>query len=213
MRVLDKFGVEQWGWRRAGWSALMNALKPWLFLCRIVVLRIEDYPQSAELRGGLEMRKAGREDLMVAMQDQPGHFSLSFIDDALSRGDYCVGAFDGCRMVAWAWASLKQAPHGDGLCVEIEPPYSYGYKWFTTPEYRGQGIIGQLTILRDKLGAELGCSHNLGFIETHNYASWASSQRLGSRTVGYAGYFKLFGKAFPFRTPGVVKHTFRFARI
>jgi hypothetical protein len=30
--------------------------------------------------------------------------------------------------------------------------------------------------------------------------------------VGYAGYFKLIGKTYPFRTPGAAKHTFRFVR-
>lgn len=181
-------------------------------LSYITVIRIDDYPLVTSLGDGLTMRKATRDDLVAAAQENPNELSLTFIDDALARGDYCVGAFDGSHMVAWAWASFTTAPHGDGLWVEVNAPYSYGYKWFTKPEYRGRGIIGKIAILRDKLGAESGVTHNVGFTETHNYASWQSNRRLDTQFVGYAGYFRLFGKSYPFRTPGVVKHTFRFYR-
>ena len=181
-------------------------------LSRITIIEIEHYPLPTGLGHGLTMRKASREDLLTAARENPAQLSLAFVDDALARGDYCAAAFDGSRMVAWAWASFDTAPHDDGLWVKVEPPYSYGYKWYTKPEYRGQGIIGQLAIFRDKLGAETGITHNVGFTETHNYASWQTNQRLHTQFVGYAGYFRLLGKSYPFRTPGVVKHTFRFYR-
>ncbi len=182
-------------------------------LSYITVIRIEDYPLVTSLGDGLTMRKASRDDLLAAAEETPDQLSETFVDEAFARGDYCVGAFDGDRMVAWAWASFTTAPHGEGLWVAVQPPYSYGYKWFTIPAYRGRGIIGKIAILRDKLGAEAeGITHNVGFTETHNYASWRSNRRLDTQFVGYAGYFRLFGKAYPFRTPGVVKHTFRFYR-
>jgi len=181
-------------------------------LCRVNVKELDLYPEIRELGGGLTMRKATPEDLLQAIKDSPEHFDTAFVDGVLERGDICVGAFDGEHMVAWAWASFCIAPHGDGLWVKIAPPYSYGYKWFTKPKYRGRDIIGKLTELRDKLTAEAGPTHHVGFTETHSYASLTSSSRLGTRCVGHAGYFKLFGKAYPFRTPGAVKHTFRFVR-
>jgi GNAT superfamily N-acetyltransferase len=204
--------LQRWGLRKAIWSKLMGWAKPWFFLCRVNALEIEAYPEVAPPGGQLTIRLATREDLLAAAEEYPDQLSASFVEEAMSRGDYCVAAFDQAQMVAWAWASFDLAPHGDGLWVKVEPPYSYGYKWYTKPEYRGRGIILQLTVLRDKIGREAGRTHNIGFVETHNYASWRSTRRLGSHMVGYAGYFKLFGKPYPFRTPGVVKHSFRFVR-
>ena len=181
-------------------------------LSRITMIQIDRYPALEGLGNGLTMRKATREDLIQAAEFNPEQLSVSFVNEALAKGDYCAAAFDGEQMVAWAWASFDSAPHGDGLRVKVEAPFSYGYKWFTKPEYRGRGIIGPLANLRDQLGAETGVTHNVGFTETHNYASQRSSQRLGAIVVGYAGYLKFFGKAYPFRSRGAASHSFRFYR-
>jgi GNAT superfamily N-acetyltransferase len=212
MRFINSRAVQQWDYRRAIWAKFMHVVRPCFMLCRVTFIEIDKYPPITGLGGGLTMRKATRDDLASASDENPDQLSPTFVTDALARGDYCVGAFDGSRMVAWAWASFDKAPHGDGLWVKVEPPNMYGYKWYTKPEYRGQGIIGQLATLRDKMAAETGVTLNVGFTETHNYASWQSQRRLGNRSIGYAGYFRLFGKSYPFRTPGVVKHTFRFFR-
>ena len=204
--------ARQWGFLRAIWSGLMHLVRRWFVLCRISRRRIDPNPKLSDLGDGLVMRRASREDLLNAVDNDPHQFDLAFVDEALARGDICIGAFHGSEMVAWAWASFHKAPHDDGLWVHVEPPNNYGYKWFTKPAYRGKRIIGTLTLFRDKIAAESGCTHNMGFIETHNYASLHGSKRLGSQRVGYAGYFKLFGKAYPFRTPGVAKHGFRFVR-
>lgn len=52
-----------------------------------------------------------------------------------------------------AWAAFDVAPHGDGLWVRVEAPYCYGYKWYARPDYRGRGIIGKMTLLRDMYSA------------------------------------------------------------
>ena len=69
--------------------------------------------------------------------------------------------------------------------------------------------VGRLT---DALCLELGYSKSLGIVESHNYASIANSLRLGNQIVGSAGYFKLFGRVYPFRSRGARRHTFRFVR-
>jgi hypothetical protein len=212
VHLVDSKIRARWGYRKALYSRLMNGVRPWLVVCRINIVDLDSNADIRALPDGLTMRQATHEDLLAAIEESPTHFNRTFIDECTARGDFCVGAFDGRHMVSWAWVAAEAAPHIEGLCVKVEPPYSYGYKWFTKPEYRGKDIIARITQLRDKLSADAGCTHNVGFIETHNYASLTSSSRLGGRCVGHAGYLSLFGRFYPFRTPGVVKHKFRFLR-
>lgn len=212
MRIVDSKIRARWGYGKALYSRFMNGIRPWLVVCRINVVDLDANAHVRALPDGLTMRQATHEDLLAAVEESPTHFNKEFIEERTAKGDFCVGAFDGRQMVSWAWVALETAPHIEGLGVKVAAPYSYGYKWFTKPEYRGKDIIARITELRDKLSAETGCTHNVGFIETHNYASLTSSSRLGGRCVGHAGYFNLFGRLYPFRTPGVVKHTFRFYR-
>lgn len=205
--------LKQWGLRRALWAKLMVLIRPWFFLSRISAVEVAAYPPMIRPTDELTVRRATREDLVAAAAENPDQLSQAFVDQALSRGDYCVAAFDGAQMVAWAWASFDRAPHDDGLWVKVEAPFSYGYKWYTKPDYRGKGIILQLTVLRDRIGAESGRTHSVGFIETHNYASWQASKRLGSQSVGYAGYLKLRGRSYPFRTRGAAQHSFSFVHL
>lgn len=204
--------VAQWGFRRALWAAFISRIRPWFMLCRVVVRSMKDDPPESDLGNGITIRQASYEDLLAAIDSMPSELNRKFIDGAFARGDLCVAAFDGSKMVASTWASFDTAPHGDGLWVKVEPPYKYSYKSFTHEKYRGRGLIGEVTRLRDSLSVAKGCQYAVGFIETHNYASLQANRRQGSRTVGYAGYLKAFGKTFPFRSPGVVSHTFRFFR-
>jgi GNAT superfamily N-acetyltransferase len=212
MQILDTQVARQWGLPKAIWAAIMRRVRPWFMLARVTVREIKPMRLDGELGDGLVMRQATSDDLLAAVDDSPDQFSLSFVEAALDRGDVCAAAFDRSRMVAWTWASLGSALHGDGMHVRVEAPYEHGYKSYTKPEYRNRGIIARLSLLRDQMAVELGCTRFIGFAETHNYVSIHSNRRLGSRLVGYAGYFRLFGRSFPFRTPGVAKHTFRFVR-
>ena len=190
----------------------MRRIRPWFMFCRVYVREIGPAPAGSQASDGLMIRKATRDELLVAAKANPKQLSAEFVDDALANGQFCVGAFDGSRMVSWTWACFDTAPHGDGLCVQVEAPYEYGYKSLTLPAVRGQGVIGCVILARDQLCYQLGCTHIVGFVETHNYPSINTSKHLGSRRVGYAGYVKCFGRAYPFRTPGVVGHSFRFVR-
>ncbi len=163
-----------------------------------------------ELENGVSIRMATRDDLIRAAHEMPKQLGFRFLEDALARGDICLAAFHDETMVAFIWRSFTRVPHADGLWVEVEWPYRYGYKAYTKPDFRGQGLSGWLSRLGDEVCLDKGFRYGVGFVETHNYPSIKADLRVGGRMVGYAGYLKLFGKAYPFRTRGVVPHTFRF---
>ncbi len=192
------------------WAALMKRARRWLMLSRVHVREMQSEAVPTELENGVSIRSATREDLIRAAREMPKQLDLEFVEDALARGDICLAAFHDETMVAFIWRSFTRVPHADGLWVEVEWPYRYGYKAYTKPEFRGQGLSGWLARLGDAVCLGKGFKYGVGFVETHNYPSIKADLRVGGRKVGYAGYLKLFGKAYPFRTLGVVPHTFRF---
>ena len=215
MARIDKIknSLNHWGLLKTLHSGLMRFLCPWLTLCRIHVRPLQATAVEDELPDGVSIRRATRNDLLLAVEEMPNELSLDFINDALDRGDFCAGAFDGPHMVSFVWRSFSTAPHLDGLWVAFEKPYRYGYKAYTRPEYRGRHLIKSVTEYTDKLCIERGFTRGIGFVKTDNFASLAAEKKhKGYKGVGFAGYVKVFGKVYPFRSPGAKKSTFQFYR-
>jgi hypothetical protein len=137
----------------------------------------------------------------------------SFIDAAAARGDCCAAVLDRHgAIVAYDWRAFEGPTPIDGrFAVEFRHPGQvYGYKMFTDAQYRGQGL--QLFSLWHfeawLLG--LGFTHTIGYVATQNLASRrALAKAEGQQTVGFAGYFRLFGRYVTFRTPGARRFGFR----
>ena len=196
------------------WHATMSRLRPWVLFTRVYRKPIEEHI-NATLGERFDLHTPSREELDRAYAHFGKNLMRDSVEQALARGDVCMAAFDrdsDNRMVGFSWGARKTAPHGDGLWVEVEYPYLYGYKAYVDPEYRGLGINVALIVERDKTIAQEGYRSSVGFVETHNYASVHSNVRMGSQPAGYAGYIKLFGRAFPFRSPKARASTLRFYR-
>lgn len=198
-----KSDLNRWGFRRFLHLRLMSKLRRWLVLSQ-VRLRIQDAAASerANSVAGCTVRLADRDNLLAAARDPEFGLVPADIDAALARGDICAAAFEGDRMVSYVWRSFSSARYGDDLWVEIQKPYRYGYKGFTQPEYRGRHIQNTVALFTDALCVARGHTHSLSLIETHNFASIISEQRRHSEVVGWVGYLKIFGRTYPFRSPG-----------
>ena len=204
--------IASWGIARTLWAQLMTRSRGWFMLSRVYVLSLKRGALPPDLDRRLSIRLAFREDLIRAVREMPKQLDIDSVEKALARGDLCVAAFNGERMVAFAWGSCTTAPHSDGLRVKVDWPYTYGYKSYVQPEFRGKRLSAALILVRDKVHFERGFQSSVGFVETHNFPSLRINLAMGSRLVGYAGHFRLFQQAYPFRTPGVRAHTFRFYR-
>jgi hypothetical protein len=196
----------------APWAWLMHRARSWLVLCRVQVRELTTEPVDVARTDGIAIRVADHDDLEHARVEWPDQLDPAFVDPALARGDICLAAFAGGRMVAFVWRSFGTAPHADDVWVEIKPPYWYTYKMYTHRDFRGGHLAGLLAQFGDRFCQDGGYVRGIGFIETHNYRSIRANLRVGSRLVGFAGYLKLFGKAYPFRSPGAAAHSFRFYR-
>lgn len=200
--------VKRWGVIGRVHILLMDKLRRWLIIFGVYVRPIHADAPVPKAPDGLLVRAAHEEELRQAAKDPELDLSEDFVNAALARGDLCTAAFDGARIVAYIWRSFATAPHVDGLWVRFGPGYRYGYKLFTLPAYRGRHLPACMATYLDRYSVERGVTRTIGSIETHNYPSIASELRRGSHRVGWAGYFKLFGRTYPFRTPGAKRSGF-----
>ena len=129
---------------------------------------------------------------------------------AFRRGDLCIGAYVGDRLVGYLWIAMGTTPHAAGLSVEIDPADCYFYKKFVDARYRGLRIGDALDAEADKVAVRLSRNRVIGFIDLQNTAHWKALKRRSAWTAGYAGYFTCFGIRVPFRTRGVARSGFRF---
>jgi len=189
----------RWGLRRTAYKRLMLAVRARLVFCGVYVRPLVEGPAPPPPEG-IEVRVARRSELLAAAEAGGMELSVEFVRSALARGDICVAAFRDGRMIAQVWRSLTCAPHVEGLWVRFRRPYRYGYKAYTHPEFRGCHLQVPVSRFLDDYFIARGFTHNIGFIETHNYASIASEERRGGRRAGWAGYFRMFGRALPFRS-------------
>ena len=201
--------AQRWGWPRALFQRLMGMLEPRVGVYRIH-LRALGNREPPDVDGGLDVRRMTREELYQLADSLPSEIDRPFIDAALERGDFCTAAFDGNTVAAFVWRSFSTAPHGHGLWVGFEKPYRYGYKAYTLPAYRGRHLQDPTAIVSDQECLANGFTYALSYVAIQNFPSIRSDMRRGNRLVGFAGYVRLFGRAFPFRWPGVRKHGFRF---
>lgn len=193
---------------RRGLSALRR-LRSRLFVAAIYErdLRREVLKPAPE---GYSARFVNRDELLNWCQDQSLKLSTAFVEAAFSRGDVCTAMFHDNRLVAYMWRSTSRVPHVKGIDVETRKPYRYGYKAYTLPEYRGRHIPEYLAPVASQFYIERGYPISIGFVETRNRASRRSEVRRGSILIGFAGYVRLPGMIWTFRTRRVRAAGFRF---
>jgi hypothetical protein len=199
---------------RAGWiqaflarvaAHLEKALGLWIYRVNVRQLGSgKPGPHPDRLPEGITCVRALTEaDLLEGTKDDDLDLEPAFIRSALSRGDLSWGAFESEKLVGYTWRSPAMAPFRDGLWIRIGHPLHYVYKSYTRTTHRGKGIHIAITRVADQHMLELGRPAEVGFIDIANLQSLAAARSLGRRKVGWAGYMKLFGRCFTFRTPGV----------
>jgi hypothetical protein len=162
---------------------------------------------------GLEMHILSPEEVRNHVNAPHLDFRVTSVNQAIARGDVCIGAFKGDELVAYTWRALRgPVPHTSGWEVIWNPGLMYRYKAWTSPTYRGFHIHDVLSKAIDQHLGELGHTKGLSFVETHNFSSLRTLARKTRRHIGYAGYIQRFGFFVPFRTPGCRQVGFAFRR-
>jgi GNAT superfamily N-acetyltransferase len=170
----------------------------WIF--RVNVRSLTHLPDSLSPPKGVTVRLLTEAQLVHHARDPRYCLDSKFIRRAISRGDLAYGAFEEGRLVGYTWRAASTAPFFEGLWINVPQPLVYGYKSYVLPSHRGRGLYAAFAGFADRQSRAVGHPMALALINISNLASLRASAQMGSRKAGYAGYLKLFGRCFTFRT-------------
>ena len=195
--------------RIVAWIAQRLSRHAGIYLSRVVVRPLAG-SEAPRPRAEIHCRVVKAEELRCWCLDPALELTDEHISAASVRGDLCVGAYDGERLIGYEWLGFGPTPHVGRLWVQFSPSDCYMYKKFVLPAYRGHGIAALLDAKADDIAALYERERIVCFIDLQNWASWRSAKRGLSWAAGYIGYIALFGSAIPFRTGGATREGFRF---
>ena len=201
--------VKRWGWKCSLFLRIVSRLRKLAGL-HLYRVGLRTLVRQAQRLDGISVRIASPEELLQAASDPDLDMRPDFVRSALVRGDFAIGAFEGDRLVGYAWRTFTAAPDVDGLWVRVDPPCHYLYKGFTLPSHRGRHIQVAIPLFSDRYFLDRGYTSEVGIVDVANFASLYNGKRLGRQKIGYAGYLKWFGRCITFRTPAVKRIGFQF---
>ncbi len=124
----------------------------------------------------------------------------------------CVGAFLDGELAGYVWFACGEAPHVDGVRVQVPARSLYRFKSFVRPAFRGRGIAPALYGAADALVAEPGRESVVNCIAAQNGASIAASLKSGGAPLGWLAYWQGRGRFFALHSRSVAALGLRFYR-
>jgi hypothetical protein len=148
---------------------------------------------------GFEARFVPPSELEAAARAGTHEISFEFLERARERGDRCYGIYEGATLASYGWYAQKPTLIDEHFLLHFDPTYTYMFKGYTLPAYRGKRLhaVGMCRALRSF--TEEGQKGLISFVASHNFASLRSVARMG---------YQIFGDLYLVRAG---KHAFAFA--
>jgi hypothetical protein len=133
---------------------------------------------------GFEARFLSNAELHAKAREGTHDFSPEFLEHARARGDRCYGIFDGDALASHGWYAERSTPIDAHYMLHFDPSYTYMFKGYTLPAYRGKRLhaIGMCRALR--AFTEEGKNGLVSYVASNNFASLKSVARMGYRIFG-----------------------------
>jgi GNAT superfamily N-acetyltransferase len=172
------------------YRALMQqvAKRGGLHVLRVFCRELGSAARSAT-RPALDLRPLAPAELLSHCRDPELDLREAMIQEALARGDVCLGALDGSALLGYVWFAYQTAPHVDGIWVRVPPRAVYRFKSFVRPSFRGMGIAAALYGAADVFVGRPGRAAVVDCIGVQNAASIAATLKSGSRPLGALAYW------------------------
>jgi hypothetical protein len=141
-------------------------------------------PRYLDLAPEFEAGFVGEAQLLPYVAAHPDlEMSPGFVRDACARGDLCYAITRNGEIASYGWYSNRATEIFDGLTFHFETSFTYMYKGYTRPEYRGKRLhaIGMSRAL-DAV-ASRGFRGLVSFVDRANVASLKSVYRMGYERV------------------------------
>jgi hypothetical protein len=151
---------------------------------------------------GFEARFVGENELAKFACEGTHDFSVEFLREARARGDRCYGLFDGDALAAYGWYSALPTPIDEHFVLHFDNAYTYMYKGYTVPAYRGKRLhaVGMCRALR--AFTEEGKKGLISYVFSNNFASLHSVVRMGYRIFGEVYVIRAGSHSFVYATRG-----------
>jgi GNAT superfamily N-acetyltransferase len=172
------------------YSRLMRALSR-SFGLRVFRLLCRDLKADAGYAvgsGGIDLRQLAESDVLLLCSDADLDLRPESVRAAYARGDLCIAALDGGRLVGYCWLAFEPLPHLDGVWVGFGPDVAWTYKSLVRSSHRGRGIARLLYRYADERCRERGRSASIICVESHNSPSIAAARRAGYEDDGWSAY-------------------------
>lgn len=204
--------------RAYGWAAAVHDLGcrainkvARLQILKGMTVRMRDIRDASLLDApGFECRFAGEDELIRYAGSGEHEFSPAFLRRAFGRGDRCYAIWDGAgNLASHGWYSNLPTAIDDEFELHFERAYTYMYKGFTLPAYRGKRLhaVGMCRAL--KTVTEEGKSGLISWVYSNNFASLRSVERMGYRIFGTACSLEIAGSILTYASAGCDEHGFR----
>ena len=173
---------------------------------RLIVLDIQhlmrlDFVDVIEPAGkSICIQRLTNTELQEIVHEDDNDLDSATLDRITVANDYCFGAISDGEIVGYAWFAANSIPaehnHGNhpasGVGLEFPGNVAFMYKAFIIPEFRGQGIYGDLIYgASTELGRYHGIEQLICTTDWTNYPARNSCIRSGFATVGIICRFGL----------------------
>lgn len=187
-------------WARAG-HGLLRSLE-WRLGLKVLGLHRAPVVAQAVPASPFTFRILDESQAIALASDRELDIRPEWSRAAHRRGDRCLAAFEGSRIVGYTWLSRQRALQDEGVELRVGDGGEYRYKTFVRPGDRGRGVMPQLYRAADAAGAVDGLSWSCLCIALHNEASIAAAAKAGARRVGFLVAWKLGSRVRLWRSPG-----------
>jgi L-amino acid N-acyltransferase YncA len=152
----------------------------------VVWLEVEKLAEKPMTESAFEFRFLTADEVARFSADDANHLDAEFIRRVVAGHDLCFAAMDGARLAAYGWYALGsvEARHNFGVPLSYPSSVAYMYKGFTHPDYRGHRLHGLGMGLALRGLAAHGVSRLVSTVESTNWASLHSCDRLGYERLG-----------------------------
>jgi hypothetical protein len=158
---------------------------------------------------GFDARFLSPAELEAKAREGTHDFSREFLAQARERGDRCYGIFDGDTLASHGWYAERSTAINEHYMLHFDPAYTYMFKGYTIPAYRGQRLhaIGMCRALR--AFTEEGKKGLVSYVASNNFASLRSVARMGYQIFGNLYLARRGGHALAFASGGCLPYGVR----
>src|SRR5919201_1687578 len=115
-----------------------------LHMFRVFIVRLDDAPALRQEQSGLRYAALTEPELLAWCRDGELELDEAKVLAALRRGDICIGALQGSRLVGYVWFAFGNTPHVEGSWVRVAQSTRYLYKAFIRPGSRRRGFAPKM---------------------------------------------------------------------